>query len=174
MSNLFFENGDILQFKNVDFIVQQCNCLTIKSRGLAEAIAAAYPDADTYSKRRPNSKNLAIEEDRHIPGTISVHKKVINMYAQWRPGRVQGPHFSLYPESLETETTKSREKWFLQCLSAIASTFGNEPKRFAFPFKIGCGLAGGDWKVYLRMLQEFAEKNPHFTITIVKFEENEI
>jgi len=28
----------------------------------------------------------------------------------------------------------------------------------AFPFKIGCGAAGGDWTVYRAMIKAFAEK----------------
>ena len=167
MSNLSFENGDLLQCKNVDFIVQQCNCLTIQSRGLAQSISKVFPDADTYSKRRSDVKNVAIAEDRDVPGSISIHKKVINMYAQWRPGRVGGPYFSHYPESVQPETVKSREKWFLQCLNAISLAFDSEAKTFAFPHKIGCGLAGGDWSIYLQMLKDFAEKHPHFKILIV-------
>ena len=30
----------------------------------------------------------------------------------------------------------------------------------AFPEQIGCGLAGGDWGAYERMLEEFADANP--------------
>lgn len=168
MTHLFFENGDLLTYTKADFIVQQCNCLTVKSHGLAESIARIFPDADTYSKRKPiGARNLSVPEDRGTPGSISIHKKVINMYAQWRPGRIGAPYFSSYPESPQPETVQTRQKWFRECLEIISHSLGSEPKTLAFPFQIGCGLAGGDWKVYQQMLEEFAAKNPQFKVVII-------
>lgn len=39
-------------------------------------------------------------------------------------------------------------------------------QRSAFPFKIGCGLAGGDWKIYYKLIKEFAMKY-NKTVTII-------
>ena len=79
MLNLFF--GDILETKDV--IVYQANCLCITPRGLSEQFAQhrtwglsgkiveMFPWANIYSTRRgDSSQNLAIVEDRGIPGTI--------------------------------------------------------------------------------------------------------
>lgn len=165
---LLFEDGDLLQFEKADFIVQQCNCLSVKPHGLAESIARAFPEADTYSKRQAmGSRNLACPKDRAIPGSITIHNRVINMYAQWRPGRIGAPYFSAYPDGEEKETSLTRQKWFSECLDAISTKLGKEPKTIAFPFKIGCGLAGGDWKVYEKMLQDFAARNPQHKVVIV-------
>lgn len=38
----------------------------------------------------------------------------------------------------------------------------------AFPYGIGCGLAGGNWEEYRTVLEEFAEANPQYAIVIVK------
>ena len=38
----------------------------------------------------------------------------------------------------------------------------------AFPEQIGCGLAGGDWGAYERMLEEFADANPDVRVYICR------
>jgi len=165
--SVFEENGDLLTC-TADFIVQQCNCLTVNSHGLAQSIAAKFPDADTYALRRAvRNKNLAIAEDRGKPGTISIHKHVINMYAQWRPGPIKSPYFTRYPEyKEEPESAEMRQKWFKRCLQEISLLFP-QSLTLAFPFKIGCGLAGGNWTVYKKMLEKFALENPRFKVVII-------
>lgn len=167
MTTVIQQVGDILNFK-ADYIVQQCNCLTIRAHGLAQSIANVYPDADTYAKRRQmGSRNLAIAEDRSTPGTISIHGHVINMYAQWRPGSCKTAYFSVYPEySAEPESALTREIWFQKCLDAIAEKFSGSIS-IAFPFQIGCGLGGGEWSRYEKMISAFAEANPRFKVYIV-------
>ena len=38
----------------------------------------------------------------------------------------------------------------------------------AFPMGIGCGLAGGDWNVYLNLIKQFKINNPNTKVTIYK------
>lgn len=64
--------GDIVKSKD-QYILQQCNCLTVRGHGLSETLARAFPYADIYSERRPQgNRNLAIEDDRAKPGTVSI------------------------------------------------------------------------------------------------------
>ena len=42
-----------------------------------------------------------------------------------------------------------------------------KPSSTAFPYKIGCGLAGGKWSKYEAMIEAFAEANPDVEVTIV-------
>jgi hypothetical protein len=65
-------NGDLLESKT-DVIVQQCNCVTIKSHGLSNTIAKRYPCADIYSKRIRKSANIA--KIPEIPGTCVISKQ---------------------------------------------------------------------------------------------------
>jgi hypothetical protein len=51
---------------------------------------------------------------------------------------------------------KQRLKWFKATLKQIAQL--PELESVAFPYQIGCGLAGGDWKQYRAALEEFAER----------------
>jgi hypothetical protein len=66
-----YVHGDLLFMKIP--IVQQCNCLTVKTHGLSQSIAERYPWANLYATRRPlGHRNLAIKADRGRPGTIRI------------------------------------------------------------------------------------------------------
>jgi hypothetical protein len=67
--------------------------------------------------------------------------------AQWDFGRGNIRHIEPYTDSKE-----NREKWFRECLMDLGSKYF---EKVAFPFKIGCGLAQGDWKVYANMIKDF-------------------
>jgi hypothetical protein len=43
---VIFLKGNLVEKKNVDAIVHQCNCLTVKSHGLSKQIARKFPWAD--------------------------------------------------------------------------------------------------------------------------------
>ena len=48
---------------------------------------------------------------------------------------------------LESDTRENRAKWFLECLQRLLASLHKENiKRVVFPYKIGCGLAGGNWE----------------------------
>ena len=53
--------------------------------------------------------------------------------------------------------------WFPQCLENLGKK--EKYQNLAFPYKIGCGLAGGNWDHYLPMIEDFAFKyNKHVTL----------
>ena len=85
-----YVHGDLLLMKMP--IVQQCNCLTVKPHGLSQSIAERYPWANLYATRRSlGHRNLAIEADRGIPGTLQIMSNemdpdVICLLAQWDYG----------------------------------------------------------------------------------------
>ena len=151
--------GDLLEAKE-EYIAQQCNCLTVRSHGLSSAIAKKWTWADPYSgRKRVGTRNLAIEADRDKPGTIKVlssqdrNKHVICIFGQWVPGIPR--KYQTYPD-WEIDSFKTREKWFKMSLSEIAQL---DIKTVAFPYNIGCGLAGGDWKHYSKMLEDWEEES---------------
>ena len=114
------------------YIAHQCNCCSQKAKGLAKSIFDKYPDA-SYPKQMQRN-----------PGAISVHNdRVINCYAQWVPGK-----------PVQNDTAEMRLDWFHQCLSCITRIPGIQS--IAFPYQIGCGLAGGNWDVdYYPLLERF-------------------
>jgi hypothetical protein len=156
-----FIDGDLLDLPQADLIAQQCNCLTVKSQGLAASLAAKFPIANCYAKRRPVGKrNLAIAEDRDKPGTALITGKVINLFGQWRPGKINASCFDSYPECpSRAESVDARADWFKLALADMLRQLTKPKTVIGIPFRIGCGLAGGDWRRYLMMLREFEEKH---------------
>ena len=151
-------------------IVHQTNCISTNSKGLASEIFKKYPYADVYSCRRKQNNNNAIPDDWDIPGTISIKKGngpiIVAMFAQYDKGNV-GHSYLL---SLEKDNQELREKWFKKCLKEIKIyMIANSIKSVGFPYKIGCGLAGGNWEIYNEMIEEFSKDAP-FIVNIYKLE----
>ena len=152
MSSIEFEyNSDILEVDNTQIIAQQCNCKSKTCKGLSEDIANKYPYADFYSTRKEDSN----------PGTIKVvgspkkgERYVCAMFAQLNPGKPK-----------KGDTSSQREGWFKECLGRISLKKG--VKSVAFPYKIGCGLAGGNWVAYSSMIEKWAEENPNIKVKII-------
>lgn len=161
--------GDILDAKE-DYILQQCNCLTVRAHGLSADLARKFPYADIYATRRPiGNRNVCIEEDRSTPGSYEIlsdpeetSPAIICLFGQWRPGAVETSYFKQYPESNPPESKEAREYWFKVGLFRIGEYFrviiSDKINTIAVPYKIGCGLAKGDWDTYLKMLTDFQDR----------------
>lgn len=150
-------DGDILSCDT--YIAQQCNCLTTTGYGLSKTIADKWKWADPYSHRKKvGNRNLATEEYRDVPGTIKIlssenkDKNVICMFAQWAPSTPL--KYKSYP-NYHIDTYENREKWFKECLDKIGQL---NIKSIAFPHRIGCGLGGGNWDNYKKMISDFEVK----------------
>ena len=149
----YLYSTDILKFK-VQVIAQQLNCVTTVAKGLSKQIADTYPFADFYTNRETPSK----------PGTIELRgdrttQWVLGMYAQYYPGVAKH----------NNDNVDLRVGWFQQCLGKVAKI--KNLRSIAFPARIGCGLAGGDWEVYSKMLDTFAKNNPTVKVYVVDLEE---
>lgn len=111
-------------------------CKTTSSKGLSADLFKKFSFANTYNRKR-------------IPGTVNIMKGedkiILNCNAQICPGK-----------PTKTETKEMRLKWFQQCLDEIILNDIKGP--IAIPYKIGCGLAGGDWSEYSKLLEEFDKK----------------
>lgn len=138
-------NADIILFAS-QYIAHQCNCTSKKSLGLAKQIFDKYPWANVYNS-----------DEERVPGTILVRGKVINMIAQIYPGS---------PSEKGLDTSANRMLMFKTCLEEIEKI--HDLKSIAFPYRIGCGLAGGDWLSYKNMILNFAKSNPTIEVYICK------
>lgn len=136
-------NGSILDSQE-KYIAHQCNCITQKSAGTAKAIFDKYSYANTYFDRIEPDKLASIK----ILGNGNDQRYVINMFAQYYPGKPKYPNSSL-------DGVKAREKYFYQCLLHVSQI--SNLKSIAFPYGIGCNLGGGIWENYFGKLNNFAE-----------------
>jgi hypothetical protein len=137
--------GDLLKLNlgEEEYIVHQANCQSTYARGLAQHLFRVYPEANTYNPTFTR-----------VPGTISVHGPIINMYAQDTPGK--------------TRSNNQRDKrleWFQNGLDEIGDQL-LDAKKIYFPYKIGCGMAGGNWVDYLKMIQDWT-KTMEFEVHIL-------
>lgn len=158
-------SGDILQSES-QYIAHQCNCKSTNFSGLAKAIFIKFPVSNTYQPKVDRSGGeITIKTVARIPGEITIHtdeiknKSIINMYAQIYPG---GPYS--YPNGVDSED--HRLSLFKQCLENISKI--ENLQSIAFPHKIGCGLANGDWNKYYKLIQDFAEENPAVEVQIIE------
>ena len=159
-----------------DLIVQQCNCLTVKAHGLSEYLGRKV-GANPYSKRRAIScrRNLAVKEDRSKVGTIRVYSRkqtrpyhVACLFAQFTPGKPNVYYQDVCAEHNIVDDVENRLRWFKQCLGRLATKANTlKCKTVAFPYGIGCGLAGGDWKVYSAIITEWAQQQ-RFKVIFMK------
>jgi O-acetyl-ADP-ribose deacetylase (regulator of RNase III) len=145
-SMLKIVDGSLLD-SDCQYVAHQCNCYSRRGAGLASAIFKAFPWADVYSNRSERGNDAALF------GSITVHgdpkrnpRYVINIYGQLKPGK----------PSEGRDSAASRLEAFGKALDQIAGL--PELKPIGFPYGICCGLAGGDWNKYERLLKDFAEQ----------------
>lgn len=145
--------GDLFDTEET-WVLQQCNCVTVRSHGLSASIDRKWGVNPYQGRHAMGRRNCAMSKDMDVPGTIKIMdsddgtKKIICAFAQWAPGKPG--HYDKYyptPPKDEQDTTEQRLSWFKDCLEHL-----DVDGKVAVPYKIGCGLAGGDWKQYKRAL----------------------
>ena len=160
-------------------IAQQSNCVGVDGRGLAAGIAQKLSYGCSYKDRRPmggrSISKFAVVQDRATPGTLDVRRPpaavfgasarpiVVNMFSQYEMGP-PGKYRRVTP--MPDDSAAERLAWFGECLGRIAAL---RLPSIAFPHEIGCGLAGGDWSTYNRLLVSFAEANPGVEVFICRW-----
>ena len=130
--------GDLIaQAHHFEVIVHGCNCFCSMKRGIAPLMAKAF-GADQFFKEASKFRG-----DFNKLGTIDYQKVgdlfVVNAYSQyhWKTSSKYG--FPLDYDALRL------------CLRKINHQF--KGMKIGMP-KIGCGLAGGDWNLVTKMIQE--------------------
>lgn len=153
-----------------EYIVQQCCCTAVRPHGLSEAIAIGLK-VNPYAQRRVLKGNWATLDTRPTPGTVGIFTSPVGalmvacLYAQYthgKPGIYKDP---LTTEFAQNDTRSQRFDWFKECLGRLDAL---HPKSLAFPYKIGCGLAGGDWTQYLAAIRDWAGRNPSCSVALYK------
>ena len=150
--------GDLLQADD-DIIIHQTNCISKTAKGLAKDIFTRFPYADTYQTRTEPNK----------PDTISMHgqrggkqRLVANLYAQHKPGSTRKGG---------NDNAHEREDWFWRCMLALGKYIKQQmrgPVTVGIPWRIGCGMAGGNWNRYKQMIEDWVRKVRTATGDIVR------
>lgn len=134
---LIKEEGNLVT-GNYEVFCHQVNCYKVMGAGIAKQIRDRYPEVYEEYEKREYAFLGAIDWIHTHDGRICV-----NMYAQKDYG---------------TGSRKTDYIGFAGCLAELEDYLCSVPKDYkvAFPYRIGCGLAGGDWKVVEALLEDFA------------------
>lgn len=150
--------GDLLDATE-DLIAHQANCVTHRARGLAHSLFSRFPHSDIYSaaaRQRRGTLNGDTPGTVAISGELGNHapRGVAHLFGQRAPGRAWGGE------------EWQRLAWFRAALEDL----GRQPglTSVAFPERIGCGMAGGDWSAYRAALASFAAEHPQIRAVIYK------
>ena len=90
---------------------------------------------------------------------------VLNLFAQYHPGKAGGGGGRGGGGGGPDDSAAARQRYFAACLACV----GREVRGLrsvAFPFRVGCGLAGGDWPAYRALLEAFARAHPGVDVVL--------
>lgn len=138
------KKGDLLVDATEKVIAHQVNCFGIAG-GLAADIFEKWPDAgNDYKQLCGRIQSLGMFSGMYLgmPQLTGQQKDghiIANLYGQLNPGR------DYRPEALRKALT---------CLGQLARQAGWS---VALPWKISCGICGGDWEEVLGIIEEAME-----------------
>jgi O-acetyl-ADP-ribose deacetylase (regulator of RNase III) len=147
--------GDIITLAeegNFDIIVQGCNCFHTQASGLAGQLVKKYPQVLEVDRATPYG-------DPNKLGTFSIAEtekfSIMNIYTQF--------HFGLNEDLFEYDAFQTFLNNWCTVLQQVKTK--NKP-RIGFPM-IGCGLAGGNPEVIMKMIEDFAEKVKNHAVVML-------
>jgi len=146
-------DGDILQAEE-NIICHQVNCQGVMGSGLAKQIRAKYPEVyASYIKycrgcKDNNPKNLLGEVQTVL---VNDGKVIANLFGQFNYGK--GKQYTDYKALKQS----------LEGILTIATMVGDDS--IAVPYNLGCGLAGGDWNIVYKIIEEVFDD---YDVTIYK------
>lgn len=138
------KKGDALRSK-APYICHQVNCMGAMGAGIAKQIKAVYPEVYEQYKRvcDEHRRNPAELLGQNLGVRVNDELAIINLFGQL--------DYSRFHSCTDLSALRAA------CLPVA----GNIPPHveIAMPYRIGCGLAGGDWGAVLDMLTEVFENN---------------
>lgn len=146
-----YVTGNLLEATE-DLIGHQVNCQFVMGAGLARQIKSKYPEV---YKQYMSLKDVAIPKKallgRIQPVAVGHDKTVVNIFSQ----------FSYARHGLHTDYTALK-----RALMSLRELSELKELSVALPFGLGCGLAGGDWKIVSKIIEEVFVG---YEVTIYKF-----
>lgn len=140
-----------------DVIAHGCNCHLQMTGGIAASIATRYP----FVERADNETSIMVPEKlgtvtfvQFMSETINQPQCIANAYTQFAPGRADPT--VLYPS-------------IRSCMQKI-HRFTARLDKIGLPL-IGCGIAGGDWEIVSKIIEEELYDRD---VTIVRFKPQEV
>lgn len=145
--------GDIFE-SDADAILHQVNCQGVMGAGLAKQVKERFPVVFKYYKSlcdedKRARKELGFSRSPLLGRIQIIHKQdyligdpnidpqvIVNLFAQDRYGK----------DKCHTDYGALK-----QCLIEVNKRFAG--KKVAIPYRMGCGLGGGDWNVVSKIIE---------------------
>jgi O-acetyl-ADP-ribose deacetylase (regulator of RNase III) len=159
-------DGDLLQ-ANVPLIAHQTNCLGVMGAGIAKAIKNKWPGVYTQYKdfcKDFNYSRVLLGLSQLCKTNDNPIKYVANLFGEYSYTKSISPYENRHTDYYALETA---------LLTLKADCMASGIKEIGIPYKLGCGLAGGDWdNVVYPMLKKLFEDDPEITLYIYKLCKN--
>lgn len=136
--------GNLLEVKK-GIIAHQVNCLGIMGAGLALQIAKRWPHVDDQYEKL--TKVPKIREQHVLLGYV----QFVPVSQELTVANVFGQHETVHKGRGVATDYAALEEAFRD----IDLACNGDTSRVFFPFKFGCGLAGGDWRRVLELLEHY-------------------
>lgn len=138
-----YRDGDLLESK-CEVICHQTNCKGVMGSGIARTIRVFYPEAYEALRRRYEQGEAKLGVIDLVPTLLGGFMRcVVNCYGE----------YDYLPRGVVHTDYEALQK----CFNAIAAEFEGSGYTIGFPYKIGCGLAGGDWDIVSKMIENTFE-----------------
>lgn len=135
--------GNLMQ-STAEYICHQVNCRGVMGSGIAKQIKEKYPEVfhSYYELCRSSSPEELLGTAQIVK--VSPRQCVVNLFGQDKFGRSGGPFTDLHA--------------LREACDKVAKAAG-ETSIVAMPYRIGCGLGGGDWGAVMDMLVDVFSRN---------------
>lgn len=155
---MILKTGNVLDTP-IEIIAHQVNCQGVMGAGLAKQIKDKYPKVCAWYRTKCHKHSFGLKTlgTGQIVPTDDGHT-FFNIFAQ-----------AGYGTTVRQTDYDAFKSAFVDAINTYRF-FANEALsnlEIAIPYKIGCGLAGGDWKVISAILEQI-EKECNVTFYIYK------
>lgn len=153
-----------LFYLDCDIIVHQVNCQCKMGVGIAKDIKVKYPNVFTEYVHFCN----LIKSDINLLGRCQIVE--VERFDNFSPRYVANLFGQQYYGSGALYTSyEALEMAFKELLLWINQNHKNKKITIGVPYKIGCGLAGGDWNIVNKIILNVFDKEPNVNVIICKF-----
>ena len=148
---MIYVKGDLLE-TNCFVIAHVVNCMGVMGAGVAAQIKKRWPRVYRHYTKYCDT----IE---HSIGRRSLMGKALGVYAEDGDCLVIFNLFAQYDFGTDSRRLRytALSQSILNMVSELRQTTVTGTIRIAIPYKMGCGLAGGDWTFVLALLKEIEE-----------------
>lgn len=144
-SLIFYVKGDLLK-SDCDVIAHQANCFSTMGSGIAYHIKKKYPEAYQADKEFPlkPKERLGQYSIATVGGEDGKQRYIVNLYGQYMfGGGERHTNYEALGSALEL---------------MMSHIEGSNDIKVGVPYKMGCGLGGGDWDFVESILDQIANR----------------